>query len=198
MLAIILTDSGVIKETIIKFGEDITEEQVKTLTFLFNNKLKGKPLDYIDSPMEEYIFSEMTESLDVINTILNEIKKVINEQEDVYYEGTNKVFELPEFKDLEVARNFINVLDEKDVVIDKLNEGLSDDIHIYIGDENDNEELKDFSIITFNNKVRGKSVGTIGIIGPKRMDYAKVIAVLRYINRRMNQGGLLGSGKEDT
>lgn len=137
----------------------------------------------------------MTESLNIINTILNEIKKVINEQEDVYYEGTNKVFELPEFKDLEMARNFINVLDEKDIVIDKLNEGFADDIHIYIGDENENEELKDFSIITFNNKVRGKSVGTIGIIGPKRMDYAKVIAVLKYINKRMNQGGLLGDGK---
>lgn len=195
MMAIILTDSGIIKETIIKFDEDITEDQVETLTFLFNNKLKGMPLDYIDAPIEKYIFSEMTESLNIINTILNEIKKVINEQEDVYYEGTNKVFELPEFKDLEMARNFINVLDEKDIVIDKLNEGFADDIHIYIGDENDNEELKDFSIITFNNKVRGKSVGTIGIIGPKRMDYAKVIAVLKYINKRMNQGGLLGDGK---
>lgn len=195
MMAIILTDSGIIKETIIKFDEDITEDQVETLTFLFNNKLKGRPLDYIDAPIEKYIFSEMTESLNIINTILNEIKKVINEQEDVYYEGTNKVFELPEFKDLEMARNFINVLDEKDIVIDKLNEGFADDIHIYIGDENENEELKDFSIITFNNKVRGKSVGTIGIIGPKRMDYAKVIAVLKYINKRMNQGGLLGDGK---
>ena len=77
MMAIILTDSGIIKETIIKFDEDITEEQVKTLTFLFNNKLKGKTLDYIDRPIEEYIFSEMTESLDVITTILEEIKKVI-------------------------------------------------------------------------------------------------------------------------
>ena len=195
MMAIILTDSGIIKETIIKFDEDITEEQVKTLTFLFNNKLKGKTLDYIDRPIEEYIFSEMTESLDVITTILEEIKKVINAEDDVYYEGANKVFELPEFKDFEMAKNFINVLDEKDTMIGKLNESIDDDIHIYIGDEEDNE-LKDFSIITFNNKVHGKSVGTIGIIGPKRMDYAKVIAALKYINRRMNQGGLLTSGDE--
>ena len=137
----------------------------------------------------------MTESLDVITTILEEIKKVINAEDDVYYEGANKVFELPEFKDFEMAKNFINVLDEKDTMIGKLNESIDDDIHIYIGDEEDNE-LKDFSIITFNNKVHGKSVGTIGIIGPKRMDYAKVIAALKYINRRMNQGGLLTSGDE--
>ena len=127
--------------------------------------------------------------------LLEEIKKVINAEDDVYYEGANKVFELPEFKDFEMAKNFINVLDEKDTMIGKLNESIDDDIHIYIGDEEDNE-LKDFSIITFNNKVHGKSVGTIGIIGPKRMDYAKVIAALKYINRRMNQGGLLTSGDE--
>ena len=82
------------------------------------------------------------------------------------------------------------------MVIDALNSGLADDISIYIGDENQNEELKDFSIITFNHKVHGKSVGTIGIIGPKRMDYSKVISILKYINRRMNQSGLLRRWKK--
>ena len=104
---------------------------------------------------------------------------------------------MPEFEDLDLTKNFINVLDEKDVVIDTLNSGLAEDINIYIGDENINEELKNFSIITFNHKIHGKSVGTIGVIGPKRMDYSKVISILKYINRRMNQRGLLGDGKDN-
>ena len=197
MMAIILTDSGLIKESIIKFEQDVTYEQIETLNLMFNNRLKGKPLDSINSSIEEYIVSEMNESLNVIHPILNEMEKLINEQGTIYYEGTNKVFELPEFKSLELAKNFIHVLDEKDVVMDALNADMSEDISIYIGDENANENLKNFSIITFNHKVKGKSIGTIGIIGPKRMDYSKVISVLKYINRRMNQGGLLGSGKED-
>lgn len=197
MMAIILTDSGLIKETIIKFDEDVTEEQINTLNYMFNNKLRGKPLDHIDTSLEEYIISEMNESLSVIKPILNEMEKVVNEQGNIYYEGANKVFELPEFKSFDITKNFINVLDEKDVVIDTLNSGIADDINIYIGDENQNEELKDFSIITFNHKVRGKSVGTIGIIGPKRMDYSKVISVLKYINRKMNQSGLLSDGKQE-
>ena len=139
---------------------------------------------------------EMNESINVVNPILNEMQKAINERAELYYEGTKKVFDLPEFEDLDLTKNFINVLDEKDVMIDALNSGLADDISIYIGDENQNEELKDFSIITFNHKVHGKSVGTIGIIGPKRMDYSKVISILKYINRRMNQSGLLGDGKK--
>ena len=197
MMAIILTDSGIIKETIIKFDEDVTEEQVSTLTQMFNHKLKGMPLDSIDTSIEEYIVSQMSSSINVIQPILNEMKRAIDEQGKLYYEGTNRAFELPEFKSVDLAKNFINVLDAEDLVKDTLNSGIADDINVYIGDENSNEELKDFSIITFNHKVHGKSVGTIGIIGPKRMDYSKVISVLKYINRRMNQGGLLGAGKEE-
>ena len=197
MMAIILTDSGMIKETIIKFDEDVTEEQINTLSYVFNNKLKGKPLDSIDTSIEEYILSEMSSSIHVIKPILNELKKAIDEQGRLYYEGANKAFELPEFKSMELAKNFVNVLDAKDLVIDTLHSGIADDINVYIGDENANDELKDFSIITFNHKIHGKSVGTIGIIGPKRMDYSKVISILKYINRKMNEGGLLPDGKKN-
>lgn len=104
LMAVILTDTGIIKETIIKFDEDITEDQVNTLNFIFNNKLKGKPIEEIDKPLEEYIFSEMNYSLNVIKPIMQQLDKVINEEAKVYLEGTNKVFELPEFKSLEVAK----------------------------------------------------------------------------------------------
>ena len=197
MMAIILTDIGMIKETIIKFDQDVSQEQIDTLSLIFNNKLRGKQLDIIEGPIQQYIIDEMNESINVVKPILSEMQKVINEQAELYYEGTKKVFDLPEFENLDITRNFINVLDEKDVVIDTLNAGVADDISIYIGDENQNKELKDFSIITFNHKVHGKSVGTIGIIGPKRMDYSKVISILKYINKKMNQSGLLGDGKEN-
>ena len=82
MMAVILTDSGLVKETIIKFDEDITNEQVETLNFIFNNKLKGKPLDEIDKPLEEYIFSHMNYSLNVIKPIMEQLNKAINEEEE--------------------------------------------------------------------------------------------------------------------
>ena len=186
LMAVILTDTGIIKETIIKFDEDITEEQVNTLNFIFNNKLKGKPIEEIDKPLEEYIFSEMNYSLNVIKPIMQQLDKVINEEAKVYLEGTNKVFELPEFKSLEVAKNFVNLIDTKQVMLDLLNTGFAKDINVYIGDENENEQLKDFSIITFKHRYQDKDLGTIGIIGPKRMDYSKVISVMKYISKKLN------------
>ena len=186
LMAVILTDTGIIKETIIKFTQDITEEQVNTLNFIFNNKLKGKPLESIDKPLEEYIFSQMNYSLEVIKPIMYQLNKVINEEEKIYMEGANKAFDLPEFRSLEVAKNFINVIDQKEIMADLLNTGFANDINVYIGNENDNEKLKDFSIITFRHKYKNKELGTIGIIGPTRMDYSKVISVMKYISKKLN------------
>ena len=81
---------------------------------------------------------------------------------------------------------FINILDKKEMVADMLDSGFAEDIKVYIGEENEKEQLKDFSVVTFKHKVNGKDLGTIGIIGPKRMDYSKVISVMKYINQKLN------------
>ena len=187
LMVVIVTDSGLVKETIIKYDEDITQSQVETLNSLFNTKLKGKPLSKIDKPMEEYILSEITYSVNVIKPIIEQINRIVEEANRIYLEGTKRSFDLPEFKSLELAKNFVNVLDEKELMLDILDSGVAKDINVYIGDENDKEELKDFSIVTFKHKVGDKDLGTIGIIGPKRMDYSKVISVMKYISKKINE-----------
>ena len=127
----------------------------------------------------------MTYSVNVIKPVIDQLKKVINQENQIYLEGANKSFDLPEFNSLEVAKNFVNILDTKEVIADMLNSGFAEDINIYIGDENEKDELKDFSVVTFKHKVNGKDLGTIGIIGPKRMDYSKVVSVMKYINKKL-------------
>lgn len=186
LMAIIMTDIGMIKETIIKFDEDVSQEQIDTLGKIFNKKLKGEPLEKIDKPLEEYIVNELHYNINIIKTIIEEIQKMIERDDNLFTEGRNKNYDLPEFKSLETARNFANVLDEKDVMLDVLNSEDEKDIQVYIGDENENEELKDFSIVTFKHSVGNKDLGTIGIIGPKRMNYSKVISVMKYISKMLN------------
>ena len=118
--------------------------------------------------------------------IIDQIKKVLEEDEKVYLEGANKSFDLPEFNSLEVAKNFVNILDTKELIADMLDTGFAEDINVYIGEENEKEELKDFSIVTFKHRIGNKDLGTIGIIGPKRMDYSKVISVMKYISKKLN------------
>ena len=188
LMAVILTNTGMVRETIINFEEDIYEDQIQTINVLFNSKLKGKPFDSINEPLEDFIFTEMESSANMIKTIIEQLNKVIYEESKLYLEGTNKSFELPELEKAETAKNFINILENKAEVVDLLDNEISKDISVYIGDELDDENLKDFSIITL--KGEGKGMGTIGIIGPKRMNYSKVISVMRYIQKLIDEGGL--------
>ncbi len=188
MMAIILTESGIIREAIIKFDEDLTEEQVKNLNYIFVNKLVGKSIDEINGSFEEYLGTELKAGIKVIRKIIDEINKVLKTtSNEVYLEGTNKSFDLPEFKKAEIAKDFMNALDAKELVADVLNTGIAEDINVYIGDELSDEKLKNFSVITFNHILGDKDIGTIGIIGPKRMDYAKVISVMKYISKKLKE-----------
>ena len=187
LMAVILTNTGMVKETIINFGEDIYEDQIETINLLFNSKLQGKPLEKINEPLNEYIFTEMKSSASMIKTIIEQLNKVIYEESKLYLEGTNKSFDLPELSKAETARNFINILENKSEVVDLLDNEISKDINVYFGDELDDENLKDFSIVTLRSDE--KDLGTIGIIGPKRMNYSKIISVMRYIQRLIDEGG---------
>ena len=187
LMAVVLTENGAIKETIIKYDEDITDTQLESLNYLFRNKLIGKPLTKIDKPMEEYIISSMEDQVDVIKPIIDQMNKSLEQSEYIYLEGANNVFDFPEFRKIDTARNFLSILDTKEQVMEILNSGIAKDINIYIGEENEKEELKDLSIVTFRHSVGNKDFGTIGIIGPKRMDYSKVISVMKYISKKLNE-----------
>ena len=187
LMAVILTDSGIIRETIIKFDEDISQEQVNDLTYIFKNKLVGKPLEKIDIPLEEYIVQEMSTGIEIIKKVIEELNRVLeSSSKRIEVEGANKVVDMPEFKRVDIAKDFLNVLDAKDLVIDVLNSGEAENINVYIGEETARDELKNFSIVTFDHLLEDKDIGTIGIIGPTRMDYSKVIAVMKYISKKLN------------
>ena len=188
LMVVIVTDTGLVKETIIKFDEDITESQVDTLNNLFNTRLKGKALAKIDKPMAEYIFSEVNYSIGIMRAIIEQINRIVEEENNnIFLEGAKKSFDLPEFKSMKVAKNFVNLLDAKDEMLEIFNSGDAEDINVFIGDDDENSNLKDFSIITFKHTIGDKDLGTIGIIGPKRMDYAKVISVMKYISKKLNE-----------
>ena len=187
LMAVILTDTGIIKESIIKFESDITQLQVENLNIIFNNKLRGKLLSQIDLPMEEFIVSEMNCELKIIKPIVEEMNKVINESTNIYLEGKNKFFDFPEFSNLDIAKKLLKILDTKELVYNILMNGRPQYINVYIGNENEYDELKNLSIVTFKNSFEDKDFGTIGIIGPTRMDYSKVISVMKYTMTLLNE-----------
>ena len=187
LMAVILTDTGLIKESIIKFDSDITQLQVENLNFIFNEKLRGKALSQIDLPMEDFINSEMNYELKIIKPIISEMNKVISQSTDIYLDGKDKVFDFPEFNNVDIAKNLLKILDTKELVYNILMNGGVQKVNVYIGNENEYDELKNLSIVTIKNIYDDRDLGTIGIIGPTRMDYSKVISVMKYIKKFLNE-----------
>jgi len=118
--------------------------------------------------------------LDNISKILSYLThytSIYSDDDNIYLYGRNNVFDYPEFRDIERLKRFMYLLEEEELIKEILHSYLDDDISIKIGCENLFDEVKEYSIITFGYQ----NQGTIALIGPKRMDYSKVMSYIKYL-----------------
>ena len=108
-------------------------------------------------------------------------------------EGATKLLDFPELKKKDTLKNFLNIIETQDAIKEIARTGYDGNINVYIGNECAFEDLKDFTIITYKQSINDKEVGTIGLIGPTRMDYKTVIPMIKYIGdtiqEKIKQGG---------
>jgi len=138
--------------------------------------------DDIDEPFENSMLElnnggHVVDSVSKMLSYLTHYTAVSADEDNVYLYGRNNVFDYPEFRDIEKLKRFMYFLEEEDLIKEILNSYFGDGINIKIGDENLFDEVKDYSIITFGYQDQGK----IAVIGPKRMDYGKVMSCIRYL-----------------
>jgi heat-inducible transcriptional repressor len=182
LLMVLISDTGAVKNSIFRLNKAIPEEQVNTISNYLNHRLKGLSIDEIGEELSEGIMREIYEykaTIDKIIPIINQSMEDIDNV-DLYSDGITKILNFPEYKDLEKAKSFISFIEDKDLVLDLLlNNPVSQDIEITIGNENIYDSIKDCSLITTTYKLGDKTLGKIGIIGPTRMDYFNLINILQ-------------------
>jgi heat-inducible transcriptional repressor len=194
LLIVILADTGVIKESVIKCDTQITEENIYILNNYMNYKLRGMSFLDVYENINAYVESEISNTSGNVSSIITELCNLLVENgQNIYMEGTMKLLGLPELKKEETLKNFLNIIETKDAIKELLKTGYDGTINVYIGQESSFDDLKDFTIITFKHSINEKEVGTIGVIGPTRMDYKKVIPTIKYlgnvIQEKINKGG---------
>jgi heat-inducible transcriptional repressor len=113
---------------------------------------------------------------------------------NLYMEGLSNIFDIPEYNDISKAKSFIEMLTQKDEITKKLIE-RDDGITVTIGDENEDSNLQDCSLITASYSVDGKLVGKIGVIGPTRMKYSKITSIIEYLTENLTDTFKLESGE---
>ena len=197
LLNVVVIEGNVVKNHILDLDEEITEEQVLKLNLLLNTRLNGLTLADINLGLISNIKEEAGSHVQVVNDVLDTIADVIRAETDenmeIYTSGANNIFRYPELADIERASMLINTIEEKSVLADFIKDSEQKEqsgetgIKVYIGEEGPVESMKDCSVVTATYELGDGLQGTIGIIGPKRMDYEKVMNNLKSFKVSLGQ-----------
>lgn len=193
LLAVIVFEGNIVKNKIIKVTDHLSKEIVLKLNIVLNTFLQGLDLVEINLP----VITQMKEQAgddyrSLVNDILDAIMKSIEEDDDfkVYTSGATNILKYPELSDNEKASELIYTLEEKkmltDLIQDKMDEEKTRGIQVYIGDETPIETMKDCSVVTATYEVEEGVYGKVGIIGPKRMDYERVVSTLQNLMHQLD------------
>lgn len=192
LLAVVVVEGNVIKNNIIHTAEELDDETILKLNILLNTHLNGLALEEINLGMISSLKQQAGIHSEIVADVIDAIAESIHAEEDleVYTSGANNIFRYPELADQQKASSIINTFEEKQLLTELVQENLSDDnntgIQVYIGEETPIRSMKDCSVVTATYELGEGMRGTIGIIGPKRMDYDKVIGTLKTITHQLD------------
>ena len=193
ILAVIVVEGNVIKNNILSVTEELSDETLLKLNILFNTHLNGLSIGEISLGMISAMKQQAGIHSDIVSEVIDAVAEAIKAEEDleIYTSGTNNIFKYPELADHSRASELINTFEEKQLLGSLVQHALTDEqstgIQVYIGDETPVQSMKDCSVVTATYELAEGMRGTIGIIGPKRMDYDKVVGTLRTLQNQLDE-----------
>ena len=193
ILAVIVIEGNVIKNSILSVDEELSEETLLKLNILLNTHLNGLSIDEINLGMISVMKQQAGIHSDIVSEVIDAVAEGIRAEEDleIYTSGTNNIFRYPELADQQRASELINTFEEKQLLGELLQDTQTEEgstgIQVYIGAETPVQSMRDCSVVTATYELGGGMKGTIGIVGPKRMDYDKVVGTLRTIQTQLDE-----------
>lgn len=187
ILAVIVVEGNVIKNKILSVTEELSDETLLKLNILFNTNLNGLSIEEISLGMIAAMKKQAADHSDIVEEVIDAVAEAIKAEEDleIYTSGTTNIFKYPELADNNRASELINTFEEKHMLGNFVNND-EHGIQVYIGDETPVQSMKDCSVVTATYELGDGMKGTIGIIGPKRMDYDKVVGTLRNLQSQLD------------
>ena len=183
-LLLIVTENTLIRDKFIEIPENMTDAQVMEASDLVARMFVGKEFGEIIS-LGDVIKEEFAGYREIFDSVMNAIEDyIVKNNADVILEGENKILNHPEYSDTEKVKNFLSVVTSKNKLAGLLKDETDNiEINIKIGGEGDKEMPSDCSLVTATYSASGVKIGTYGVIGPRRMDYQKVVSVLEGVGQ---------------
>lgn len=194
ILAVIVTEGNMVKNKMIPVDETLDNETMLKLNILLNTSLNGLSLEEINLATISRLKEQAGIHGNIISDVLDAVAAAIQEDEDlqIYTSGATNIFKYPELSDSQKASELISAFEEKQQLVSLVNQTLSDSEHeetgiqVYIGNESPMATMKDCSVVTATYELGEGMQGTIGIIGPKRMDYENVVDNLKTLKVQLD------------
>lgn len=192
LLAVIVTEGNLVKNKMISTREALDNETLLKLNILLNSSLNGLSADQINLAAIARLKEQAGIHSNIVGDVLDALAGVFQEDEEleVYTSGTTNILKYPELSDSQKASELLNAFEEKKQLVSLVNETLSSGeqtgIQVYIGDESPIQNMKDCSVVTATYQIGEGMQGTIGIIGPKRMDYENVMDNLKTLKSQLD------------
>lgn len=194
-MLVMIDGTGNIRTRQISTDEDVDDELLNRLEFLLNVRMANKRVDEITVSLVMEMERSFGSGEGIISAVAKTVCETLGEPEggDLKMAGVNHLLEYPEFSDAREFKELLGVLEEKRDILKLVSDIETDDDgpQVLIGSENSLEEMKNSTIVFQKIKSGGKVIGAIGIIGPRRMDYSKVISTVEYIAQ--NISGMLNT-----
>ncbi len=192
ILAVIVTEGNLVKNKMISTREALDNETLLKLNILLNTSLNGLSAEQINLGTIARLKEQAGIHSNIVSDVLDALAGAFQEDEDleVYTSGTTNILKYPELSDSQKASELLNAFEEKKQLVTLVNETLASQeqtgIQVYIGDESPIQNMKDCSVVTATYQLGEGMKGTIGIIGPKRMDYENVVDNLKTLKNQLD------------
>ncbi|MDE6686567.1 MAG: heat-inducible transcriptional repressor HrcA [Lachnospiraceae bacterium] len=185
ILAVIVVEGNVIKNNIIQVTEPLNDETILKLNILLNTNLNGLSIDEINLAMISTLKQQAGIHSDIVGEVIDAVAEAIRADEDlqIYTSGANNILKYPELADHQKAGELITAFEEKEMLAKLAAKSIEEEsdtgIQVYIGEESPIQSMKDCSVVTATYDLGQGMKGSIAVVGPKRMDYEKVVGTLR-------------------
>lgn len=190
ILVVISISSGYAKTVLVELEAEVQASKLDKLSQFLNERLQGLTLKEIRQSFDERVDDYKHEEPDLLKVFVNYKDEIYGSSDTgaVYISGTGEIINQPEFDDPKNFKNIINLAEDKQLVVQIFKDAShnEDSLIISIGEENPDSKLKDYSVLRTTYNINDMK-GNIGIIGPKRMDYAKMVSLLKYTSDLINR-----------
>lgn len=189
-LVVVVLDNGIVQNKLIEVPEGITPQDLFEISQVFNAKLRGVSLTNIKMTLIKEIYAELSKHQHVFDAAMDLVQETLrlDPEDKVYLAGTLNMLNKPEFRDISKLKTLLSLLEQDDILREVLTEESpgEDGVTVRIGSENKLSGLENCSMITATYQIDGKVIGSIGVLGPTRMEYDKTVSIMEFMTRHLS------------